>query len=250
MPVEPKIAATVVLLRERAPDSESADNCEFEVFMVKRHENTRFMRGHHVFPGGGIEAQDKTSESRARLIGPEKEILKSVKEVCDEPSTLWIIAIRELFEETGILIATKDREHLIVLDGEISMKFRNYQEVLQKDRITMTSILTKESLYYAANHLKYFGRLITPRMSPIRFDAQFFLCKFPQNQNINLFGDELTEGLWGSPRYFLESFRKKKIKLIFPQYTTLNRLKRFKTIQDVFSNSRNGFKVVQVKDFK
>ena len=250
MPVEPKIAATVVLLRERTLDSESDENCEFEVFMVKRHENTRFMRGHHVFPGGGIEAQDTNSESRARLIGPEKEILNIVKEVCDEPSALWIIAIRELFEETGILIATRDRQHLVELNGESSMKFRNYQKDLQKDRDTMTSILTKEGLYYAANHLKYFGRLVTPKMSPIRFDAQFFLCKFPANQTINLFGDELTEGLWGSPRFFLEQFRKKKIKLIFPQYTTLNRLKRFKTIKEAFSNSRNGFKMVQVKDFR
>jgi len=250
MPVEPKIAATVVLLRERLPDLESEDNCEFEVFMVKRHEKARFMSAHHVFPGGGIEAQDMTIESRARIIGPDKRVLGIVKEVCDEPSDLWIIAIRELFEETGIIIATKDREHLIKITQENCTKFKNYQVKLQKDQETMTGILKKESLYYAANYLKYFGRLITPKSSPIRFDTQFFLCKFPQNQNINLFRDEVTEGLWGSPRFFLELFRKKKIKLIFPQYITLNRLKRFKTIQEAFSNSRNGFKMVQVKDFR
>ncbi len=250
MPVEPKIAATVVLLRERVPNSESDDDCEFEVFMVKRHENARFMSAHHVFPGGGIEAQDMTLESRARIIGPDKEILSIVKEVCDEPSDLWIIAIRELFEETGILIATQDKVNIIEINRDNGTKFKNYQEALQKDRETMTSILIKENLYYTANYLKYFGRLITPKSSPIRFDTQFFLCKFTQNQNINLFRDELTEGLWGSPRFFLKLFRKKKIKIIFPQYTTLNRLKRFKTIQEAFSNSRNGFKMVQVKDFR
>jgi len=79
MPVEPKIAATVVLLRERLPDLESEDNCEFEVFMVKRHEKARFMSAHHVFPGGGIEAQDINLESRSRIIGPDKEILNNVK---------------------------------------------------------------------------------------------------------------------------------------------------------------------------
>ncbi len=250
MPVEPKIAATVVLLRERVPDPEFDDDCEFEVFMVKRHGNARFMSGHHVFPGGGIEAQDITHESRVRLIGPDKDILCIVKEVCNEPSDLWIIAIRELFEETGILIATKDKEHLIELNNENSVKFKNYQDQLQKDQETMTNVLTKENLYYAANHLKYFGRLITPKISPIRFDTQFFLCKFPQNQNINLFGDELTEGLWGSPRELIKLFRKEKIKIIFPQYTTLKRLKKFKTIEDAFSNSKNGFKIVQVEDFR
>jgi len=250
MPVEPKIAATIVLLRERVPDLESDDDCEFEVFMVKRHENARFMSAHHVFPGGGIEAQDMTLESSARIIGPDKEILSTVKEVCDEPSDLWIIAIRELFEETGILIATQDKVNIIEINRDNGTKFKKYQEELQKDRETMTGILAKENLYYAANYLKYFGRLITPKLSPIRFDTQFFLCKFPQNQNINLFRDELTEGLWGSPKFLLKLFRNKKIKLIFPQYTTLNRLKRFKTIQEAFSNSRNGFKIVQVKDFR
>ncbi|NVM38529.1 MAG: hypothetical protein HWN81_23260, partial [Candidatus Lokiarchaeota archaeon] len=123
MPVEAKIAATVILLRERVPDLESDDNCEFEVFMVKRHENARFMSSHHVFPGGGIEAQDMTLESRARIIGLDKEILSTVKGVCDEPSDLWIIAIRELFEEIGILIGTKDREHLIEINRENGTKF-------------------------------------------------------------------------------------------------------------------------------
>ncbi|MFW9829150.1 MAG: hypothetical protein ACFFEY_16360 [Candidatus Thorarchaeota archaeon] len=250
MPVEPKIAATVVLLRERETDSESDDNCKFEVFMVKRHKNARFMGEHHVFPGGGIEAQDLTLKSRARIIGPDKEILNTIKEVCEEPFIPWIIAIRELFEETGILIATKDGDDIIEINKDNCVKFKNYQEDLQKDRVTMTCILTKENLYYAANYLKYFGRLITPKISPIRFDTQFFLCKFPQNQKINLFGDELTEGLWGSPKELLRLFRKNKIQIIFPQYTTLKRLKKFKRIQDVFSNSKNGFKIVQVEDFR
>ena len=250
MSVEPKIAATVILLRERVSDLESGDNCEFEIFMVKRHEHARFMGGHHVFPGGGIEPQDMTLESRERIIGPSKEILSTVKEVCTEPSNLWIIAIRELFEETGILIATKDKENIIEINRENSTKYKNYQENLQKDHLTMTEILIDENLYYAANHLKYFGRLITPKISPIRFDTQFFLCIFPKNQIINLFGDELIEGLWGSPKFLLKLFRKKEIKIIFPQFTTLKRLKKFKTIQDVFSNSKNGFKIVQVEDFR
>lgn len=250
MHVEAKIAATVVLLRERVSDLEYDDVCKFEVFMGKRHKNTRFMSEHHVFPGGGIEAQDMSQESRARIIGPDKEILDKVRDVCEEPSDLWVTAIRELFEETGILIAMRETGSFIEINDENITEFKKYQENLQKDRETMTSILTKENLYYAANCLKYFGRLITPKLNPIRFDTQFFLCKFPQNQHINLFRDELTEGLWGSPRHILELFRKKDIKIIFPQLTTLNRLKRFKTIQDAFSNSKTDFKMVQVKDFR
>jgi len=239
MPVEPKIASTVILLRERVPDLESEDDCEFEVFMAKRHENARFMSEHHVFPGGSIEEQDLTKESRERLVGLEEDVLDNLKEVCDDPSNLWVIAIRELFEEAGILIATKKTGNSLGKIEDKPKKIKKYQKKLQKKRMTMTNVLTKENLYYSASDLRYFGRLITPKLSPIRFDTQFFLCKFPKNQNINLFSDELTESLWGTPKQILEQFKKREIKLIFPQYSTLQRLQKFTKIQDVLDDSKN-----------
>jgi len=238
MPVEPKIAATVVLLRERLPDSDSDDDCEFEVFMGKRHKNARFMSEHHVFPGGGLDEQDLTKESRSRLVGINENVINNLKDICEDPANLWIIAIRELFEETGILIATAKTQDSLGIIEEKSKKLKKYQKSLQKKRKTMTSVLVKENLYYNASNLQYFGRLITPKLSPIRFDTQFFLCKFPQKQNINLFSDELTEGLWGSPKQLLERYKKQQIKLIFPQYSTLQRLNKFKSIQEVFENSK------------
>jgi 8-oxo-dGTP pyrophosphatase MutT (NUDIX family) len=239
MPVEPKLAATVILLRERIPDLESEDDCEFEVFMAKRHENARFMSEHHVFPGGSLDEQDSTEESRARIKGLDTNVISNLKEVCKDPSNLWIIAIRELFEEAGILIATNKTGNPIGLIEDKIKKLKKYQKKLQKKRIAMTDVLIKEKLYYDANNLKYFGRLITPEISPIRFDTQFFICKFPKNQNINLFSDELTECLWGSPKQLLKQYKKRQIKLIFPQYSSLQRLQKFKTIQEVLDNSKD-----------
>ncbi|MFW9988822.1 MAG: hypothetical protein ACFFC3_09220 [Candidatus Odinarchaeota archaeon] len=239
MPVEPKLAATVILLRERVFKLKSGADCEFQVYMVKRHRNARFMSEYHVFPGGAIDKQDLTQESKCRLIGLDDNFLKKLKDVHEDPSILWIIAIRELFEETGILIASNKEGNSIGNIEEINTKLKKYQGKLQTKKITMTDILTNENLYYAANNLKYFGRFITPALSPIRFDTQFFICKFPQNQKIKLFYDELTEGIWDSPRKLLYKFEKKEIKLIFPQYSTLKRLERFKTIQEVFINSKN-----------
>jgi 8-oxo-dGTP pyrophosphatase MutT (NUDIX family) len=239
MPVEPKLAATVVLLRERLPGVESDDDCEFEVFMAKRHKNTKFMSEHHVFPGGALDDQDLTNESKARVIGIDENVIANLTEICADPINLWIIAIRELFEETGVLIATNEAGSLLGRIEEKPKKLKKYQIKIQKKRKTMTDILTKENLYYAANNLRYFGRLVTPKMSPIRFDTQFFICKFPQKQNINLFTNELTESLWGSPKILLELFKKRQIKMIFPQYSTLQRLQKFKTIEEVFENSKD-----------
>jgi 8-oxo-dGTP pyrophosphatase MutT (NUDIX family) len=249
MPVEPKLAATVILLRERTPDFESDDGCEFEVFMAKRHENARFMSEHHVFPGGSIDDQDSTKESRARLVGFNENTVNIFKEICEEPSNLWVIATRELFEEAGILIATNKSGNSLGKIENKPKKLKKYQKKLQKKRITMTDILIKENLYYSASNLKYFGRFITPELSPIRFDTQFFLCKFPRNQNINLFYEELTESLWSSPRQLIKNYKKKEIKLIFPQYSTLKRLKKFKTIQELFENSKNVSSHNRLNDF-
>ena len=247
MPVEPKIAATVVLLREKIVEGD--DDCEFEVLMAKRHKDLKFMAEHHVFPGGAIDKQDLTHESRARLVGIDEDAIKNLIEICDDPANLWIIAIRELFEETGILIATSNTDDFGELIEKKPKKSKKYQKSLQKKRKTMTDVLTKENLYYAADNLKYFGRLITPKLSPIRFDTQFFICEFPRNQDINLFTDELTEYLWGTPKQILEEFKNKQIKLIFPQYSTLQRLSKFKTIQEVFENSKNVSSRNRLNDF-
>ena len=250
MPVEPKLAATVIMLRGREPDLESNDDCEFEVFMAKRHKNARFMSEHHVFPGGSIDEQDLTKQSITRLVGFDKNILSRLKEVCEDPCSLWIIAIRELFEETGILLASNETGNPIGKIEENNNKLRKHQENLQKKRTTMTDVLTKENLYYSANNLKYFGRLVTPPPSPIRFDTQFFLCRLPSKQRINLFKKELTESLWGSPKQILKLYKRKQIKLIFPQYSTLKRLKKFKNIQEAFDNSKDAFSLNFLKDFR
>ena len=241
MPVEPKLAATVILLRKRTADI-NTDDCEFEVFMAKRHENNRFLGGHHVFPGGSIDNQDLSKESRERIIGLDKDFMINLKEIHEDPSIIWIIAIRELFEETGILLATNGSGDLIAISEENKKKIQRYQEDLQKKRKTMTNILVSENLYYNAAKIRYFGRLVTPPMSPIRFDTQFLLCEIPQQQDINLFNDELLEGFWGSPKQILKLNKKNQIKIIFPQYSTLRRLNKFKTIQEAFNNSKMTFK--------
>ena len=244
MPVKPKIAATVILLRECVPEMDSKDDCKFEVFMAQRHASNKFLGGFHVFPGGAIEDQDITKESRVRIRGLDNDVMNELKEISENPSSLWIIAIRELFEETGILIATiESDESLISMNNDENIaKFRKYQETLQEDRINMTEILLKENLYYAARRLKYFGRLITPALSPIRFDTQFFICELPPMQSINLFDDELIDGLWASPKELIKLNRKNQIQMIMPQYIALRRLKKFKTIREAFSKAKNAFR--------
>jgi len=246
MPVDPILAATVILLREREQKLEGSDDCEFEVFMAKRPVNDKFLGEHHVFPGGGIDEQDITEASKSRTLGLDENLLKNYTGICDDPSCLWRIAVRELFEETGVLIAIEESGSLVTIKDENIEKIRRFQENLQEKREVLSDILRKENMYYAANNLKYFGRLITPELSPIRFDTHFFLCKLPQNQSINLYNAELLEGSWGSPKHLLKLYKKGKIKIIFPQYSALRRLRKFRTIREAFNNSKSKFTKIRL----
>jgi 8-oxo-dGTP pyrophosphatase MutT (NUDIX family) len=237
-PTKPKLAATVILLRQKAPNLDSQEDCEFEVFMGKRNSNTRFMSNHHVFPGGAIDTQDLTDSSKKRIIGFDHSLNDNLKIVHKYPPVLWVVAIRELFEETGIILARAVEKEPNKLFEKGEKKLLHYQRQLQRKEITMTDILVNENLYYDASNLKYFGRFITPKASSIRFDTQFFLCEYPQNQKINLFKDELTEGVWGTPQQLIKRYNKKEIKIVFPQYSNLKRLSEFRTIPEAFNCSK------------
>ena len=177
MPVEPKLAATVILLRERKPDVESGDDCEFEVFMAKRHKDAKFMSEHHVFPGGSIDKQDSTEVSKGRLVGVDDGVINNLKDVCENPENLWIGATREVFEEAGILVATNNTGDSLGKLEKKTKKLKKYDRssLITEDgviRQTMHGLGLAWSYFPHAFHVKC-GNMTTPYEAFI--DDQIFL---------------------------------------------------------------------------
>ncbi len=226
----PKKAATVILLRDKIPEG-------FEVFLLKRHEKSSFMGGNFVYPGGRVDQDDGSIEicffSKGITFDDAQTILGGTFSR-EESFAHWIAAIRELFEEAGILLAYDQQGNLFrTRNRDEQEKFLNYRELLQKRKINICELAQKERLNFALDELYYYAHWITPEARSERFDTRFFLAQYPFGQEASHDQKETTAGIWITPRKALEENLKGEVMLSPPTLKTLEDLSRFKSIDDV-----------------
>jgi 8-oxo-dGTP pyrophosphatase MutT (NUDIX family) len=236
MPVTPKNAATVILLRDKKPEG-------FDVFLLKRHEKSSFMGGNYVYPGGRVDRDDGSLEicsfSKGVTIDEAQKILGGTFSP-EESFAHWIAAIRELFEEAGVLLAYDQEGNLFQIKNQDNReKFLYYRGSLQKGELGICDIAQKEGLFFALDQLKYYAHWITPEARSERFDTHFFLARYPSGQEASHDERETTVGIWITPRDALDENMKGEVALSPPTLKTLEDLSRFKTINEVFTSLRN-----------
>jgi 8-oxo-dGTP pyrophosphatase MutT (NUDIX family) len=208
--VVPRPASTILLLRD-GPSS------EIEVFMMVRHYEIDFNSGALVFPGGSVDKGDQEI-----IQNPE---LYSGGEGLDVSALSFrIAAIRETFEESGILLA-RPRESKVLIDakraGEIEAAHRT--ELCER-KTTFREVLTDSGILLALDELVPYAHWITPEGVPKRFDTWFFLAAAPPEQVGAHDGKESTDSIWLSPREALAGGESGRFKLPFPTTRNLIRL--------------------------
>lgn len=206
-PVTPRDAATVLLLRE-APK-------RFEIFMVKRHGKSGFMAGAHVFPGGTLDPADLEPDMLAHMEGrsPEEAARRLGGEEPRRALALHIAALRETFEEAGVLLA----------DGVDRVDLPRMRRRLHAGE-SFGALLGELDLRLRADRLIPWGRWVTPAQEKRRYDARFFLAQVPASQHAEHDRIEVTEGTWMTPERALEDFGDGKIQLPPPTLRTLEQL--------------------------
>jgi 8-oxo-dGTP pyrophosphatase MutT (NUDIX family) len=200
----PRPASTVVLMDDSS-----------RVYLTKRPITMKFMGGFYVFPGGAVEKNDQIINS---------DFVKNGLETLSINLSHYIAAARELFEEVGILLSSKKDGSPVQLPKKRAVKYR--KELLAGE-ISFIQILEEENLFFDPLCLTYFGQIITPEESPIRFDTRFFLAKLPQGQNPEPDRREIDEAFWVKPEEALAAFQNKKIKLAPPTILTLQAIIHF-----------------------
>jgi 8-oxo-dGTP pyrophosphatase MutT (NUDIX family) len=229
----PKKATTVILLRECDPEG-------FEVFLLKRHEKSSFMGGNFVYPGGRVDREDGSLElcSYSRGITFEDAHRIFGRTLSPEESFAhWIAGIRELFEESGILLAyDHDGNPFKYKNEEDRQRFIDYRDQLQKGKITICQIAKESNILLALDQLHYYAHWITPEARSERFDTLFFLARHPEGQEASYDQKETTEGIWTAPRKALEENSKGKMALSPPTLKTLEDFSRFETVEEVFDS--------------
>jgi glyoxylase-like metal-dependent hydrolase (beta-lactamase superfamily II)/8-oxo-dGTP pyrophosphatase MutT (NUDIX family) len=165
----PKDAAATIMLR---------DPSDPKVFWVKRNPSLAFMGGYHAFPGGQIDKEDSAIQVRGCQAADE--------------STMRVCAARELFEETGVLLACG-------ADQLSTARLAEKRRFLSSDGSSFLEALKQDGLYLDASDLTPAGRWVTPPFSPRRFDTWFFLAWLPEGQDASIEPGELESGEWIRP---------------------------------------------------
>jgi 8-oxo-dGTP pyrophosphatase MutT (NUDIX family) len=222
----PSPASTVVLLRQE-PDG-------IAVYLTRRHAGIPFMGGAHVFPGGRVEESDCDRDyvTVADGIGPAVSRLPGVEEslavgVC-------IAAVRETFEEAGILLARDAAGEFVAPTGMDDLRLK-----LATGEIRLLDVLRLHQWRLAVDALEYFAHWVTPPIETRRFDTRFFLAAVPSRQVAVHDDREATDGVWIPPAAAIVRCRNGDIALPPPTWTTLRWLERFTRIEDALEWARS-----------
>jgi 8-oxo-dGTP pyrophosphatase MutT (NUDIX family) len=201
VPVEPAPAATVILLR----DSPSGP----EVLMLARHARSEFLPDNYVFPGGRVEAEDVELAERVAGLSRGEASARLGTVPPDRALGFFVAAIRETYEESGILLARR-RGRAELLDADAAGALARHRLAVQKGDASFRDLVLGEDLVLAAELLSVHAHWITPESSPIRFDTIFFATETPAGQKALHDGVELTDHVWLRPEQALADFRAKQ----------------------------------------
>jgi 8-oxo-dGTP pyrophosphatase MutT (NUDIX family) len=216
-PVTPSPAATLVLLRDGAGSA-------VEALLLQRHGKSKFAAGDHVFAGGKVEAEDIPDdvEHHCRDLTAEEAASRLGDGLAGrEALAYWVGAIREAFEEAGILLAYAPDGEMMRFTPENGDRFAAYRAACQRSNQAFFPMLRTERLTLATDRLTYFAHWITPEENPIRFDTRFFAAVTPPGQEAMVDGHEIVASRWLSPVGAVEAVRRQEISLRAPTMKNL-----------------------------
>jgi 8-oxo-dGTP pyrophosphatase MutT (NUDIX family) len=213
-------SSTVVLIRDSIEGP--------EIFMVRRHEQSSFGDA-YAFPGGVVDPEDRVvhdfcdgfsrRDANSRL-GVEKDGLN-----------YYCAAVRELFEETGVLLADT---------STIDENLATVRDALNDGSTDWAEFVTRNELQMHCGKLHYISHWVTPPTEGKRYSTRFFLTLLPEGQQAMHCGGELTESRWDTAANILAAGRQGDVKLIFPTTKTLESVARHKTLASLIDWAKSS----------
>lgn len=238
-PARPRPAATVALLRlregfgERLPDAEGPNlrgdaesfPDDVEILLVRRSRSAGFVPGAYVFPGGRVDPADASPRLLARVrsgdVAHVEERLAPSRGV-ERPMAYWLAAVRETFEETGILLAEND-------SGPMPTAAENdeldaIRRELMARKLTMAEALERLDARIGLSRVVYLARWVTPEAEPRRYDTRFFAAWVSAGTKAVIDTREMTDAVWLSPGEALRRQADGELPMVFPTVHTLESL--------------------------
>ncbi len=220
-PVVPRSAAAVVLLRDGERGA--------EVFMVRRHVRSEFVPDVYVFPGGTVKGDDAATERTPGRCAPVEESASAATAL---GTGFRVAALRECFEEAGVLLARRDGITLALTPDDLP-RFTAYRQALNDRTLGLGAIGEREGLVLSTDGLLHWAHWITPEPFPMRFDTHFFLATMPVEQQAAHDEFETTASAWITPAAALDRFEHGDFPLVFATIHQLRALQGSATVDDV-----------------
>lgn len=219
-------AATVLLLRDGADG--------LQVFMVIRHREVDFASGAAVFPGGRVEEADRGIA--ARISSSETDVFR-------------VAAVREAFEECGVLLATEREGRALIGGARMKAVEAAHRAELNAGARGFAAVLEEEGLVPALDRMVHYAHWITPEGRPKRFDTHFFACEAPADQLALHDGREAVESHWMRPATIIEEANAGRMTLVFATRRNLERLARHATVAEALEAARREPVVTVLPEF-
>ncbi len=214
VPAAPRPAATVTLVRDARQG--------FEVLMMQRNFQSVFVPGAYVFPGGAVDRADSSGEIAALCIGLDDAEASRKLGIAGGGLAYWVAAIRESFEEAGILLACNAQGEIVTLDDDVrAERFHAYRSRVEHGEHPLSDMLRHEGLRLPLQQMTYFSHWITPVGAPRRYDTRFFVAAAPQAQRSLHDNRETIDHLWVRPAQALDLYKQKKFEMRTPTVHTL-----------------------------
>ncbi len=236
-PAVPRDAATVILLRQAASG--------VEAFLLRRTAELEFAPGAYVFPGGSVDARD--ADETIGWAGPAPAVFGGLLDVPPDRARAQVCAaVRETFEESGVLLASPSDSSSADL-GSDSAALAGDRHALLTGSASLGEVLGRRGLVLRADLLTPWARWITPEASPRRFDTWFFAAALPPGQTATAapegFGDhadpgESESGTWLGPAAALEGAQAGQITLLPPTAVTLGELAGHHDVAGILARRR------------
>jgi 8-oxo-dGTP pyrophosphatase MutT (NUDIX family) len=225
-PAPTRPAATVVLVRD------SADGPE--VLLLRRSRRSGFAAGAWVFPGGVVDGGDGDLALVERMDGPTPMQWAERLGLNDPAEAVSFVtaAVREAFEETGIMLA-RLAEDATNPGGREGLEIA--RRALLAEVVDLRQIIITRSLRISGGDLLYLAHWITPEPEPRRYDTRFFLARVGPDAVCTPHEAEMTESVWLTARGAVHFFENGSLKMLPPTVHTLRRLANFGSVDAIFA---------------
>jgi 8-oxo-dGTP pyrophosphatase MutT (NUDIX family) len=225
----------------------------YEAYLVRRSPNSAFAPGAFVFPGGTVEPQDASQATQARVLGLEAERvdsqfratistqLPSGRPAIDRESAraLFVTALRELFEEAGVLLVRAHGELPIESAATDPEAISAERASVRNGTLRFADFLTSHNWYADACALTLFSHWITPPSEPRRYNTHFFFAVTSADQTARTDAFETHDGIWISPGEALARHRSRGLHLVYPTIKHLQRLAAFDSLEQAVAFARS-----------